>query len=166
MFNYTKTTKRGFTLIELLVVIAIIGILSAVVLASLNAARERARDASRVSDVRELTKLLNLETGTSEQTLEGCTGADALTTTCTGPGEISQFQNFEDPTEGASNACTNGSTATCGYSISAADGSAGATTEDYQILFYLEQGSGDLAQGLNCIKGPSGNFASSSTACN
>ena len=52
--------QQGFTLIELLVVIAIIGMLSSVVLASLNTARSSARDVSRLQDLKQLQTALEL----------------------------------------------------------------------------------------------------------
>ncbi len=60
MFTSIKDTKKGFTLIELLVVIAIIGILSSVVLASLSTARQKSRDAKRISDVGQIQLALEL----------------------------------------------------------------------------------------------------------
>jgi len=60
MFYLKKKNKvsRGFTLIELLVVIAIIGLLSSVVLASLDSARKKARVVRRLSDFRQIERAL------------------------------------------------------------------------------------------------------------
>lgn len=50
---FSKTTK-GFTLIELMVIIAIIGILAAVMTPSLSRYLARGRDATRVTEMKQL----------------------------------------------------------------------------------------------------------------
>jgi len=52
--------KKGFTLIELLVVIAVIGLLTALSVVNFNAARERARDVQRKSDLNNIKKGLRM----------------------------------------------------------------------------------------------------------
>ncbi len=46
--------KKGFTLIELLLVLAIVAILAGIVISQLSPAREKARDAKRISDIHQI----------------------------------------------------------------------------------------------------------------
>jgi len=55
-----NTKSKGFTLIELLVVVAIIGILATIILSSLSSARESARDAKRLSDIKTMQNALEI----------------------------------------------------------------------------------------------------------
>lgn len=52
--------RKGFTLIELLVVIAIIGLLSTLAVVALGSARTKARDAKRLSDLKQVQTALEM----------------------------------------------------------------------------------------------------------
>ena len=97
-----RSLTRGFTLIELLVVIAIIGILSSVVLASLNSARQKGRDARRISDLKQLQLALELYYDASSSVYPTQTTAVAVSETSLGgltPDYISTLP--DDPSSGA-----------------------------------------------------------------
>ncbi len=147
--------KKGFTLIELLVVIAIIGLLSTLSVVSLNSARAKARDAKRLSDIKNLQTSVSLAIidGTNSDTTAfgGCTGADADTRTCTGITSVT-WSTIADPSTAGTgtnfDSCVTADTDSCDYTISKNDGGAGALYGDYQICFRLEQSSNLGAAGV------------------
>lgn len=120
--------KRGFTLIELLVVIAIIGILSSIVLASLNSARKKGRDARRISDIKQLQLALELSYDAHSAYPTALSTANLVT-----PGYISSIPG--DPS--SSVACTTGAEASCyGYAVAPSGCTTACTT--YTLKATLE----------------------------
>lgn len=97
--------KAGFTLIELLVVIAIIGILSAVVLASLNTARNKGNDAKIESQLKSVLSAAGLYDSTNDNygTDADCAGAGMGLDAVSGLANLMNASNWPD---GAAPTCT------------------------------------------------------------
>src|SRR5690348_7093470 len=79
-----STFQKGFTLVELLIVIAIIGILSTLLMTNFIGVRQRARDAQRKADVRQIQSALELYRA-DNGSYPAAAGSNGLSTTCPTP---------------------------------------------------------------------------------
>jgi prepilin-type N-terminal cleavage/methylation domain-containing protein len=125
----SSRARRGFTLIELLVVIAIIGILSSVVLASLNTARSKGNYAAVKSNLATIQTQAELYYDSNGNAYGSNSSAVATSTSCT-DSTLANTMFVKDATiNGAIKAAANaGATMTCGmlangagYSVQAAN---------------------------------------------
>lgn len=145
--------KKGFTLVELLVVIAIIGLLSTLAVVALGSARSKARDARRISDIKQIQTALELYfadqgaypvAATPGVVLGGASagalcdsGFEANQSACTGSVYMGQIPaNFDQPADVAD------------YTYISADGST------YSIDFELEGVVSGLSEDIQAT--PSG----------
>jgi len=128
--------QKGFTLIELLVVIAIIAILSTVVMAGLNSARMKGRDAKRLSDIKQVQAALELcyDTGSGYPVASAGLLSTVLGAATCGSTAFTVYMNPlpVNPTPVASEQTT--------YSYE-------GTATSYTILFGLEGKAGSLDHG-------------------
>lgn len=82
ILNFQLSAQDGFTLIELLVVIAIIGILTSVLMVNFIGVRQRARDAQRKSQIKQIQSAFEVyrsDNGQYPCFSGGCTESDANT---------------------------------------------------------------------------------------
>lgn len=155
--------NKGFTLIELLVVIAIIGLLATLAVVALGNARQKSRDAKRVSDIKQIQTALELRyvevEGYPTETVDGgttaCAGAmcslgtevtcidnGGLDTSCSAPIYMGLIP--ADPSSTGTLCTAGGDAAGCDYAYNRVD------ANNYQIFFYLEGATGGLALGDHC----------------
>ncbi|TSC95590.1 MAG: putative General secretion pathway protein GspG [Parcubacteria group bacterium Athens1014_10] len=139
--------RKGFTLIELLVVIAIIGLLSTLAVTALGGARKKARDARRLSDIKQIQTALEMyasDSGTYPITAGGITYTDIGVT----GGSLVCLSSGGFGATGCANAymakIPAGPNTSEYYKYSAA-----AASTTYNIRYTLEQAVGDITEGMH-----------------
>lgn len=140
-----RTQKKGFTLIELLVVIAIIGLLSTLAVVALNSARQKSRDAKRLSDIKQIQTALELYYSDSNAYPAAPAGAlgenaNALALCSNGGWKAACVANTDTTYMGQVPADPNTATTHYTYALSGTD---------YAVTFTLEGKTGSLAAGAH-----------------
>jgi len=152
IFHIRKNINRyykfltGFTKIEIAVVLGVIFLLLFFVVIAIQTSRAEARDMQRLSDVRQLSMIVEAQyIDTPNEPLSGCEAPYSLSSACTGPGKIQQFKKIQDPVSGNNQPCQGAASGFlsqnfCAYSVSSLDAKTQAATNNYQICFFIERG--------------------------
>lgn len=156
-----RNNKKGFTLVELLVVIAIIGLLSTLAVVALNNARQKARDARRMSDIKQIQTALELyynDKGGYPTQAEAdmdsgdfeCLSADSaggFAAACSGTTYMQKVPANPTPDDGGGD-----------YHYTPADATTVSDNDEYSIEYYLAGDTGGITAGWNtaCSSGVSG----------
>lgn len=137
--NYKN--QKGFTLIELLVVVAIIGMLISIILVGLGSARQKSRDAKRLSDMQQIKTGLDLYYNTAagypDTTVWDTSQTSFTSLQCSG---TTYFKVPNDPIPTGSYVYTSG-----GTSIS---GCGGNVWSNYKVQFQTEGATNIGAAGV------------------
>ncbi|MDD4819169.1 MAG: type II secretion system protein [Candidatus Colwellbacteria bacterium] len=149
MFNKkTNFLKSGFTLIELLVVIAIIGILSTLSVVALQSVRGKARDAKRITDIRQIQTALELYFNDQSEYPASVTAGSSIAS-----GSNTYMYTVPDGPTPADGDC-----ATSSYVYTQVNSGA-----DYYIEFCLGGNVADMPAGIKCAF--SGGIIPTTTTC-
>ncbi len=138
-----KKDIKGYTLFEMLVVIAIIGLLSTLAIVILHNARETARNAKRLSDVRQVQTALGLYFSDSKDypaTVDfGGTGSIVGASVT----YMAQVPQNPTPVDFSEFDCTG--YAQYVYTHDTANG------ESYHIVYCISQAVSDVVAGIHCV---------------
>jgi len=142
--NKNLKYNAGFSLMELLVFVAIVGLLATLSIASLESARQKARDVKRTADIKQFMTVLDIYFNDNNSYPEeftpivlgdanySCFDEDGFVAVCDANGKTYIKNVPSNPTPKGAN-----------YTYASSSG------DTYELTFQLERGVGDIVEGAH-----------------